>query len=430
MRPSSHLLSHTRDVETKLKHIAAFSRRARLEPAGHNLGVIDSNETPVSYFGVTNGREPHKTFGIKQPDRLSHVYLIGKTGTGKSTFLRTLAQQDLFARRGLCLVDPHGDLAEQVAADALRSGRNDVIFWNVPDPSSPYGYNPLRHVRHDKIPLAVSGIMEAFKKLWDDAWGVRMEHILRNALFMLIETPDAVLSDILRLLTEDDYRKQVARSISNEPVRLFWLKEFPKYSFRYRADGIAPIQNKVGAFLADPTLRRILTEPQQDLHLRQLMDDGGMLIVNLAKGRIGEDSANLLGSLLVSTIGLAAFSRAEVEHSDRKTFHVYLDEFQSFTTLSIANMTSELRKYGIALTLAHQHLHQLEPDIRHAILGNAGTIISFRVGPEDATLFAREFAPVFEMTDLLSLPNFDVYLKLMIDGAPSKPFSATTLPAC
>ena len=382
----------------------------------------------ISYFALTNARQSHKTFGIKQADRLSHVYVIGKTGTGKSTLLHTLARQDLFARRGFCLVDPHGDLAEQVIADAQLSGRTDIIYWNVTDPSCPYGYNPLRHVREEKIPLAVSGILDSFKKLWDDAWGVRMEHILRNALYALFETPDAVLSDILRLMSDDTYRKQIAENISNEPVRTFWLKEFPKYSFRNRADGIAPIQNKIGAFLADPTLRRILTDPQKDLHLRQMMDAGGVLIVNLAKGEIGEDSANLLGSLLVSTIGLAAFSRAEVQQSERKPFYVYLDEFQSFTTLAVANMTSELRKYGIGLILAHQYLHQLEPDVRHAILGNAGTIISFRVGPEDSTFLAREFTPAFEMKDLLSLPNFHIYLKLMIDGMPSQPFSATTLP--
>ena len=190
---------------------------------------------------------------------------------------------------------------------------------------------------------------------------------------------------------------------------------------------IAPIQNKVGAFLADPTLRQILTTPEEDLHLRQIMDSGGVLIVNLAKGKIGEDSANLLGSLLVSTIGLAAFSRAEIADNERRPFYLYLDEFQSFTTLSVANMTAELRKYGVGLTLAHQYMHQLDPDVRHAILGNAGTIISFRVGPEDATLLAREFAPVFEQEDILSLPNFRIYLKLMIDGMPTKPFGSATL---
>jgi energy-coupling factor transporter ATP-binding protein EcfA2 len=390
--------------------------------------MASQSDQSISLFARTNGRGIPRSFGIRQADRFSHVYVIGKTGAGKSTLLHTLAQQDLAAGRGLCLIDPHGDLAERVAADAPRFGRTDLIYWDVPDPSCPYGYNPLRHVRSEKIPLAVSGILDAFKKLWDDAWGVRMEHILRNALYALLEMPDAILSDVLQLLADEKYRKQVASRITNEPVRVFWLKEFPQYSLRYRADGIAPIQNKVGAFLADPMLNRILTKPQTDLHLRQIMDAGGVLVVNLAKGKIGEDSANLLGSLLVSTIGLAAFSRAEITQSERRPFYVYLDEFQSFTTLSIANMASELRKYGVALTLAHQHLHQLEPDVRHAILGNAGTIIAFRIGAEDATFLAKEFTPAFGMEDLLSLPNYHIYLKLMIDGTPSKPFSAVTLP--
>jgi type IV secretory pathway TraG/TraD family ATPase VirD4 len=384
-------------------------------------------QSDISYFANTFGRQPQRRFGIKQADRLSHTYLIGKTGSGKSTLLRTLIQQDIAAGRGLCLLDPHGDLAEQVAADAFASGRKDIVYWNVPDRLSPYGYNPLRHVRADKIPLAVSGILEAFKKLWEkNAFGPRMEHILRNALYALIETPDADLADILRIISDKSYRQQVARSLTNEPVRRFWLKEFPNYSFRYMADGIAPIQNKVGAYLADPTLARILTNPEQDLHIRAIMDRGGVLIVNLAKGRLGEDSANLLGSLLISTIGLAAFSRAEIAQTERRPFHVFVDEFQSFATLSFANMIAELRKTAVSLTLAHQYLHQLDPDIQHAVLGNAGTIISFRVGPEDAVILAREFAPIFGVIDLVSLPNFRIYLKLMIDGSPSRPFSALT----
>jgi hypothetical protein len=243
-------------------------------------------------------------------------------------------------------------------------------------------------------------MLDAFKKLWDDAWGVRMEHILRNAL---LERPASTLADILRLLDDTAFRKEVARALMNEPVRRFWQKEFSTYSIRYRSDGIAPIQNKVGAFLADPRLNKILTKPESDLHMRQIMDSGAGLLVNLAKGKIGEDSANLLVSLLVSTIGLAAFSRADVPPEERHPFFLYLDEFQSFTTLSVANMASELRKYGVALILTHQHLHQLEPDVRHAVLGNAGTLIAFRVGAEDAPFLAREFDPPFTADDLVSL---------------------------
>lgn len=381
----------------------------------------------ISLLASTNGRKLQK-FGIRQSDRSAHLYVIGKTGTGKSTLLSTLIRQDLSAGRGFCLVDPHGDLAERIAADAQLSYRRDITYWNVPDPSSPYGYNPLRHVRRDKIPLAASGLLEALRKNWSEAWGPRMEHILRNALYALLETDNATLPDILRLISDSSYRKQVTGTLANAQVKTFWQKEFPRYSFGYRADGIAPIQNKVGAFLADPVLRRILTEPERDLRLRRIMDEGGGLIVNLSKGQIGDDSANLLGSLLVATIGLAAFSRADTPERDRRPFYLYLDEFQSFTTLAVAQMIAELRKYGIAFTLAHQYLHQLDEEVRHAILGNAGTLIAFRVGPEDAAFLGKEFAPVFSPQDLLGLPNFDLCIKLMIDGTPSRPFSATTLP--
>ncbi|MPZ29558.1 MAG: type IV secretory system conjugative DNA transfer family protein [Rhodospirillales bacterium] len=380
----------------------------------------------VSQIGRILFRNDQRTFGIRQADRLMHLYALGQTGTGKTSLLVSLARQDLDAGRGVCFIDPHGDAVERLAEAAAVSGRSDVVYWNVPDPASPFGYNPLRYVRQDKIPLAVSGVLEAMRKLWSDAWGVRMEHILRNALYALFERPGSTLADVLRLLGEEAFRKEVARGISNEPVRQFWLKEFSKYSYGYRSDGIAPVQNKIGAFLADPMLRRILTEPQEDLRIRRIMDQGGALLVNLAKGRIGEDSANLLGSLLVSTIALAAFSRADLAASTRRPFALFIDEFHNFTTLSIATMAAELRKYGVSLALANTHLDALEPEVRHAVLGNVGTLIAFRAGAEDAVHLAREFSPVFGADDLTKLPNYHMYLKLMIDGTPSRPFSAVT----
>ncbi|MBV9829763.1 MAG: type IV secretion system DNA-binding domain-containing protein [Alphaproteobacteria bacterium] len=383
----------------------------------------------VTYIGLAHSRRGAVRFGIRETDRLAHIYIIGKTGTGKSTLLLSMAAQDLASGQGVFLLDPHGDLAEALYGLALRSGRTDVRYWNVPDPDSGFGYNPLRHVRADKIPLAVSGLLDAFKKYWSDAWGVRMEHVLRNALYALIEQRGSVLSDILRLLSEKEYRRSCALHLTNEPVKTFWLREFPAYSDRYRIDSIAPIQNKVGAFLADPVLNRILTKPADDIHLRRLMDEGGVLILNLAKGRIGEDSANLLGSLMIATLNVAAFSRADIGSGERRPFYVYIDEFHSFTTSSIASMASELRKYGVGMALANQHLHQLDPDIRHGVLGNAGTLISFRVGTEDAVILSREFMPVFQAGDLLTLPNHWIYLKLLVDGMPTAPFSATTLPS-
>jgi len=379
----------------------------------------------VSYFARTNFHNRGVKFGIKQQDRLSHVYLLGKTGTGKSTLVETLLRQDLEFGRGFALVDPHGDLVERIANNLPKDLPRQVIYLNAADPAQPYGYNPLRRVRADKIPLAVSGLLETLKKLWPDAWGVRMEHVLRNSLYALLERDGSTLPDILRLFSDDTFRKTIGQEIGNETVRRFWTQEFERYPARLRADAVAPIQNKLGALLADPVLYRILVAPKVDLRFRALMDEGGSLLVNVAKGRIGEDSALLIGGLIVSTIGLAAFSRAET--SIRRPFFLYVDEFQNFTTLMLANMMSELRKYGVGLTLAHQYMHQLDPEILHAVLGNAGTLISFRVGPEDASVLAKEFQPVFEVEDLMNLPNRDLYLKLMIDGAPSRPFSARTL---
>lgn len=390
--------------------------------SGRMQGTLDT-----SYFGVTNKRPPFRMFGIRQADRLFHFYVIGKTGTGKTTMLETLAFQDMLRGRGVAVIDPHGDLAERLVAQVPEWRRGDLVYLDAADTNQPYGYNPLRKVPDQWIPLAASGLMEAFKKLWVDAWGPRMEHVLRNALYALIEYGDATLPDILRLFIDKEYREEVTGWVSNDQVRRFWEEEYKAYNPRYVQETIAPIQNKVGAFLADPRLYRMFTAPPVDVRFRQIMDEGKILIANLSKGKLGEDSANLLGALLVTTIGLAGLSRSDVEDAKRRDFHLFIDEFQSFTTLSVANMVSDLRKFHVGLVFAHQHLYQLEPEVRHAVLGNAGTIVSFRMGPEDAELFAKEFEPVFDRQDLVNLPNHGIYLKLMIDRAPSRPFSANTL---
>jgi type IV secretory pathway TraG/TraD family ATPase VirD4 len=384
----------------------------------------------TTYLGRTNFRNRGDLFGIKREDRFSHIYIIGKTGTGKSTLLETMALQDLDRGNGFALIDPHGEMVERVANRIPPKRLLDVLYLDAADPSQPYGYNPLRHVRQDRSALAASGLMEVFKKMWPEAWGVRMEHILRNVLIALLEQPSATLHDVLRIISDKKYRRWIAATLRNETVKVFLLNEFDRFTFGYRADGIAPIQNKVGAFLADPLLNRMLTAPKQDIHVRRLMDEGRVLLVNLAKGRIGEDSSALLGGLLVTTIGLAGYSRADLDPARRRDFFVYVDEFQSFTTLALANMLSEMRKYRLGFTVAHQYLHQLEPDVRHAVLGNAGTIISFRLGAEDASYLAREFNDAFEVDDIVQLPNYYMYVKLMIDGTPSSSFSAVTIPAC
>ncbi len=383
---------------------------------------------PITTLACTNAARKQVQFGIKQSDRLFHQYVIGKTGTGKSTLLLNMIAQDLQANRGFCLVDPHGDLVERIVSIVPEHRQHDVKYFNVPDQSQPYGYNPLRFVQPEKRPLAASGMLDAMQKMWPDAWGVNMEHILRNALLALLERPSSTMADILRLLDDKSFRREVTQRLSNESVKRFWTREYEDYSFRKRADGAGPILNKVGAFLADPNIRQILTEPEEDLHFRQIMDEGQILLVNLAKGQIGQDAAGILGGLLVTTLGLAAFSRQDSLEESRRDFFLYLDEFQNFTTRSMADMTSELRKYHVGLVLAHQYLFQLDPHVREAVLGNAGTLISFRLGAGDAKYLSQEFHPEFVPIDFIRLPNHDVYLRLMVDGSPTKPFSATTLP--
>jgi hypothetical protein len=382
---------------------------------------------PITVIGRTNFRSQRKTFGIRQADRRAHLYVIGKTGVGKSTLLGTMVRQDIGAGHGLALFDPHGDLAERVLACLPEKRQDDLIYFNVPDRARPLGFNPLESVPTEKRPLAASGMLEVFKKIWHDSWGPRTEHILRNALLALLDQPQATLADILRLMDDSVFRRIAASRVHNAQVRSFWLREYENYPARFRAEAIAPIQNKVGAFLADPILNVIVTRPKSAFDLRTIMDEGRILLVNLAKGKIGEDVAALLGALLVSRIGLAGLSRSDVPEASRKDFYLYLDEFQNFTTLSLANMLSELRKYRVNLILAHQYLAQLDPQVRDAILGNVGTIISFRLGLADAEILSKEFWPEFSAEDLIRLPNFSAYIKLMVRGAVTRPFSAETL---
>ena len=341
--------------------------------------------------------------------------------------LETMARQDIEAGRGLAFLDPHGDLIERLVGAVPESRQRDLVYFNVPDTSRPVGYNPLAGVPPAKRSLAASGVLEVFKKLWNDSWGPRLEHILRNAILGLLEYPEATLADILRLLDDGIFRRRMAERISNERVKDFWLREFEGYPDRFRAEAIGPVQNKVGAFLADPLLQAILTQPKSSFDVRQIMDAGKILLVNLAKGRIGEDAAMLLGAILVSGIGVAALSRAEQPEENRRDFFLYLDEFQNFTTLSLATMLAELRKYRVSLVLAHQYLTQLDEEVRDAILGNVGTILAFRVGLTDAEILEKEFWPEFREADLVRQPNYHLYLKLIIDGTVNRPFSAETV---
>lgn len=382
----------------------------------------------ISLFANVNFRGQATAFGIKSADRRAHMYLLGKTGTGKSSLMEALMLDDLRSGRGFALLDPHGDLLKRIRARIPEDRAGDLINFDSADPNQPYGFNPLGNVAVDKRALACSGLIQVLKHLWADSWGPRLEYILRNCLLSLLDYPGADLSDILRLLSDKRFRSEVVPHIRNKQVKEFWLDEYDKYPERFRIEAIAPIQNKVGAFLSHPLLQRILTKPEKPLSLRKIMDEGKILLVNLAKGSIGEDTSNLLGSLLISRFDLAALSRADSPEAARTDYTLYLDEFHNFTTQSLIFMLSELRKYRLSLVLAHQYLTQLEPNIRDAILGNAGTIVVFRIGANDAETIAMEFAPEFKITDFTNLPNYHIYLKLMIDGKISRPFSAVTLP--
>lgn len=387
--------------------------------------MLEPKENRVTYLGRTTFRNQGTLFGIRRQDRRSHTFVLGKTGTGKSTLLQTLVSQDIRSGEGFALFDPHGDLAARIRELVPLGRERGLVYLNVPDPSLQWNFNPLSDIPKDKHALAVAGFVEVFKKLWPDDWGPRLEHLLRNVIFALLEV-SGNLADIPLLLTDRGYRENLVARIENPFVRAFWQKEYKGYSPAFRAVVIAPLQNKIGALLTDPVLRRILTG-RNSIDLRGIMDSGGILLVNLDKGRIGEGPAALLGAFLVSHIAFAALSRSERPETSRRDFWVYLDEFHTFTTLSLASMLAELRKYRVGMILANQYLSQLEPEIRDAVFGNTGTTIVFRVGGADAGFLAREFAPTFVAEDFLAIPRYNIYLRLMIEGETSAPFSAKTL---
>lgn len=376
----------------------------------------------ITTLGTTLGRHPGRPFGIKQADRLFHMYIVGQTGTGKSTLLLNLMRQDVTSGQGFCLIDPHGDLAESVVATAA-----DCLYWNVADPTCPLGYNPLTHVAAEHRPLVASGILDALKKQWEDAWGARMEHLLRMALLALLERPGSSLADVMPLFLDAEFRKEVVATLTDPQLRLFWTYEYKALRYQTTVDGIAPIANKIGGLLAHPVVRKALCEPVRPLRFRRIMDEGGTLIVNLAKGRLGADVANVVGGIVVATMAHAAYSRQQQALDQRRPFFLYIDEFHSFTTAALADMLSELRKYGLALVLTTQFGGQLEAHVRESVFGNVGTIVAFRVGAGDASDLIRQFGDdAFQPRDLVNLANHEMAVKLMIDGRQSRPFSALT----
>jgi len=382
------------------------------------------NPNHVTGLGIAHRRYRPGAFGIRLRDRLAHLYIVGQTGTGKSTLLLNMARQDTRAGLGFCLIDPHGDLAASLS-DTLGV---DHLYWRVADPESPYGYNPLTRVGAAHRPLVGSGFIDALKKQWPDAWGARMEHLLRYAILALLETPQADIRDIVRVYVDKDFRRSVLKYVRDPQVLAFWTEEYPRMNYQNAADGVAPIANKLGAFLANPVVRKALCEPEEPLRFRQIMDKGQNLIVSLAKGQLGTDTANVLGGLIVSSIMNAAFSRHDLPEAQRRPFMLYVDEYHSFTTSAFAGMLSEMRKYGLGITLAHQHIVQTDHDVFEAVLGNVGSMMVFRVGALDAPSFARQLNSL-AVNDFINQPNYRAYVQLMVNGEKTRTFSADTRPA-
>ena len=383
------------------------------------------DHTPI---GITNFRNAQQPFGIKDTDRLGHIYAIGKTGVGKSTLLLNMAISDIEKGKGICIIDPHGDLAETVLQHIPHERIDDVIYFNPKDLEFPIAFNPLKGVHPNHYHLVASGLISTFKKIWVDSWGPRLEYILRFSLLTLLEYPDATLLDIQPLLTDLYFRTRVLAYVSNPHIMSFWKNEFDKYSPALKAEAITPILNKTGVFLTSLPLRNIVGQKVRSFNMQQVLDEGKILIVNLSKGELGEDVSSILGSIIVTSIQLAALFRATQHEQIRKPFYLYVDEMHSFVSLSFADILAEARKYRLSLFLTHQYIEQLHEKIRSAIFGNVGTLISFRIGAEDAAYLAKEFHPIFSEDDFVTLPRYAMYIKLMIDGATCQPFSAVTIP--
>lgn len=379
-------------------------------------------------FAQTNFRNSKQAFGIKTDDRRRHMYLIGKTGMGKSTVLENMIIQDIQAGHGVCVIDPHGDLVEKIVDFIPPNRINDVVYFNPSDLDFPIAFNVLESVDEDQRHLVVSGLIGVFKKIWADSWGPRLEYVLHHAISALLEYPGSTLLGIMRMLVDKGFRKRVINKVSDPVVKSFWVDEYSKYPDRFQSEAIAPIQNKVGRFLSSSLIRNILGQVKSSFEMRDIMDSQKILLMNLAKGRVGEDNSALLGAMMITKIQLAAMSRVNIPETERKDFYLYVDEFQNFATESFANILSEARKYRLNLIIAHQYIEQVDEKVQAAVFGNVGTIIAFRVGAVDGEALEKEFFPVFTQEDLVNLPKYEIYLKLMIDGVASEAFSALTLP--
>ncbi len=392
---------------------------------------MPSKEKETTFIGKINFRGNDKVFGIKSKDRRQHMYILGKTGTGKTALLKNLALQDIRAGHGIGIIDPHGEFVEEVLSQIPEERMKDVIYFNPVDSEYPIGFNILEVTDPKYKHLVVSDLLGIFTKIWANVWSARMEYILQNCILALLDTPGTTLLGISRLLVDKDYRQMIVANVKDPVVKSFWVHEYETWRDQFRNEAIVPIQNKVNQFLNTSFIRNIVGQPKSTLNIPQIMNEGKILLVNVSKGRIGEDNSSLLGAMIITKIQLAAMERVRIAEEERQDFYLYVDEFQNFATDSFASILSEARKYRFNIIIAHQYVGQLVTDIstkvRDAVFGNVGTMIVFRVGAADAEYLENEFTPEFVIQDLISLPNYCIYLKLMVDGVTSRPFSAVTI---
>ncbi|MBM3210229.1 type IV secretory system conjugative DNA transfer family protein [Candidatus Saccharibacteria bacterium] len=423
---SVYHLPHT-NVETP--NIVWASSKTAEPPA--KLPMItgkDEVDDNISAFGLTNFRGINHQFGMLRYDRSRHVYIIGQTGAGKSGLLELFALSDVFHNQGYAIIDPHGDFAVNNMKFVPGSRIQDVVYFNPADTSFPLGFNPLEVTDPNQKSNISSEVIGVLKRMFGDSWGPRLEYILRYTILALLDRPSTTMLDITRMLTDKKFRKETLSYCKDTVVLQFWNIEFASWTDKFQAEAIAPVLNKVGAFTANPVIRNIIGQPTSTFNIRELMDSGKILIVNLSKGLIGEDNASILGSFLVTKIQLAAMSRSDIaDVKDRRPFYLYVDEFQNFATDSFATILSEARKYGLNLTVANQYTAQMSDTVRDAVFGNVGTMISFRVSPDDATILAKQFEPNFESVDLLQMHNRNFVINMVINGEKSPAFSARTL---
>ncbi|MDD2516250.1 MAG: type IV secretion system DNA-binding domain-containing protein [Candidatus Gracilibacteria bacterium] len=424
-------LVHMPTVYVKTAHISRITSKTLEHPT--NLPELgkDPNTSPM---GITNWRGSEKQFGIYETDRQRHIYIIGKTGMGKSTLLETMIFDDILKGRGVGLIDPHGDLSETILANIPKSRTNDVVIFDPSDRNYPVAFNVLGTIPKEARPLISSGLIGVFKRIFGESWGPRLEHILRNSILTLLEVGNATLINIIILLTNKPYRRSLMPQLKDPMLKKFWEDEFETLNPKQLTEAISPILNKVGQFLSSPILRNILGQPKNSFSLREIMDSKKIFIANLSKGKIGEDSLNLLGSMLITKFQIDAMSRSDIPEEDRKNFYLYVDEFQNFTTDSFTTILSEARKYRLNLIIANQYISQMTEEIRAAVFGNVGTIVSFQVGHEDAPSLAQAFGDgnkkdeLISESDLMNIKKYNVYTRMLIEGMPTRTFSAKIFP--